>query len=232
MVDLDRDEVIVAALPYARGGDRAVLVGALGSSRGSEGVPTLYQLVQEQGPGSTHVRCSAVQQLATRVGKEATPVYAKALKDRSAEVQTVALLVLVECGDDRAVPDVLAYLKRRLRRKNRLATWDPREVPAPIAFALRHGVLDQVAQILTNNLARLDDEEWTRLMAAWPPVASGSLSGSQGLGPPDPAVLDDWLYEYGGCREDRQDDDAGAWESAVIGALARAQQRAQEQSTR
>jgi HEAT repeat protein len=223
--------VIVAALPYARDEDRAVLVGALGSSRGREGVPALYQLVKEQGPGSSRVRSSAVQQVATRVGKEATPVYAEALRDRSAEVQTAALLVLVECGDDRAVPDVLAYLKRRLRRKNRLATWDPREVPGTIAFALRHGVLDQVAQILIDNLTRLGDEEWTRLMAAWPQVASGRLSGSQGLRPPNPLLLDDWLYEYGGRREDRQDDDAGAWESAVIKALARAQERAQDQST-
>jgi hypothetical protein len=230
MVDLHRDEVIVAALPYARGEDRAVLVGALGSSRGSEGVPALYQLIQAQGPGSSQIRSSALQQLATRVGKEATPAFAEALRDRSAEVQTAALLVLVECGDDRAVPDVLAYLKRRLRRKNRLATWDPQEVPAPIAFALRHGVLDQVAQILTDNLARLDDEEWTRLMAAWPQVASGRLSGSHGLPPPDSATLDDWLYEYGGRREDRQDD-AAAWASVVVKALARAQQRAQDQSS-
>lgn len=232
MVDLHRDEVIVAALPYARGEDREVLVGALGSASGSEGVPALYQLVREQGPGSSHIRSSAVQQLATRVGKEATPVYAEALRDRSAEVQTAALLVLVECGDDRAVPHVLAYFKRRLRRKNRLATWDPREVPGTIAFALRHGVLDQVAQILTDNLARLDDEEWTRLMTAWPQVASGRISGSQGLRRPDPAMVDDWLYEYGGRREDRPDDDAGACESAVIKALVRAQQRAQDQSTR
>jgi hypothetical protein len=217
--------VIVAALPHARGDDRELLVGALRSSTGTDGVPALHQLVHEQGPGSSHLRSAALQALAARVGQEATPVYADALRDRSAEVQTAALLMLVECGDARAVPEVLAYLGRKLRRKNRLASWDPREVPGSIAYAVRHGANDEVARILGDNLSRLDDEEWTWLRTVWPEVASGRLHGEVTT-PPSPRALEDWLYEHGGRWTDRDDAEDSEWETAVRKALARAQRRA------
>jgi len=220
---LYRDDVIAAALPFVKGDDRTVLIGALGSSQGATGADLLHQVFGERGSGTGHDRAVALSGLRFRIGAEGTPLYAAALTDRSVPVQLSAILALAQFGDARATTPVIAWLTRKLRRNNRLATCDPWEVPAPITFAVRNECVQQVAVVLVSNLSRLDPTEREWLALVWPDLESRGVGSDPS--PPDPVGLDKWLYESATRPEDYAASQRFT-DTYVQAALARAHRRA------
>ena len=166
----------------------------------------------------------ALHGLGRRVGALETLLYASALVDRSVPVQLAAMDVLARYGDRRAAAEVFGWLRRKLRRKSRPGNWDPNEVPCVIRFADRNGLLAKVAQILVDDLGRLEEEERVWLREVWPAVGRGALPANEQVPAPDPARLCEPLLE-----EHRVDVDPNAealFEGFVRESLSRAQRRA------
>ncbi len=139
-------------------------------------------------------------------------------------VQLAAASALAEHGDERATSEMLAWLRTKLRRKTRLANWDPNEVRSVLRFADRNGLLRDVADILAENRDRLHPDERRWLLEVWPGVAteSGPIEGD--VAAPDRELLAQPLYE-----DHRQEPDPEAdemWSEFVREALTRTQKRA------
>jgi hypothetical protein len=173
----------------------------------------------EDGP----TRARALQALALRTGAEHTPIYYAALRDRSITVQTSAADVLARLGDERAGEEMLAWLARKLRRRARMNSWDPDEVPCAIRFAERNGLLPQVADVLAH-LTRLHEDERAWLTDVWPEVARADIPVEARLAPPDVAKLGQPVYRE---HQTETDPELDAMEDIETrDALARAHKRA------
>jgi hypothetical protein len=229
-----RDEVLLSALEHARGDDRSVLVSALARSRGGEAAVRLRHMVDPDSGEQGFTREAALLALARRQGAAETPVYAGALRDRSVYVQSAASQALAEYGDPRATAEMLAWMRRKLRRKNRAATLDYEEVRAPIRFATRNGALREVARILVESWDRLDLEERHWLARAWPGLRVAASSDEGDIDQPDDNMLSEPIPEDHRVPETMQELEAELQmeDQFVQEALARAHRRAQRKPTR
>lgn len=223
-----RDNTVIAALPYARGYDRELLVGALGSSAGTEGATELRRIAQPDSGEHGRIRATAIEALSRRTGAADTPVYARALRDRSTLVQTHASLALADVGDERAAGEFLAWLVRKLRRKTRVDTWDPDEVPSLVRYAARNPqILTQLAEVLDRHMRLLQPEEQRWLWRVWPSVFGHEAGGAEEVTPPQPQQLQTPVFsESAPQQEDEEEEDF--WSPLRTEALARAQRRALE----
>lgn len=225
------DEVLLSALEHARGDDRSVLVSALARSRGGEASARLRHMVDPDSGEQGVTREAALWALARREGAAETLVYARALRDRSVYVQSAASQALAEYGDAPATAEMLAWMRRKLRRKNRVASLDYEEVRAPLRFATRNGVLREVARILVESWDRLDQEERRWLAQAWPALRTAASSLEGDIDRPDDNMLSEPIPEdHRGEMTPEFDAELSQMEDQYVAeALARAQRRAQRQ---
>lgn len=229
MTDPYDDDALIAALKHARGYDRELLVGGLGSSHGSDGAAVLRRLTQPDSGEDGHIRGVAIEALSRRTGSDDTPVYARALRDRSTVVQTYAALALADVGDERAAEDFLKWLVRKLRRKTRADTWDPEEVPSVVRYAARNHVLTQTARVLAQHVGMLQYEERRWLWETWPDVL-GKGDTSDDIAPPKEEELREPVFAESAPTEDDGPEDY--WGPMRRDALARAQRRERRASKR
>lgn len=218
------DDVLLSALDHAHGDERVLLVGALGDAHGDSGPKALRHLAaRERGEGG-YVRAAAIGALARRTGAGATPTYLHGLRDKSVAVQLAAADALAEHGDESATTELTAWLRRKLRRKARLANWDPNELRSVLRFADRNGALRTVAAILSENRDRLhpDEREW--LLEVWPALATGSPAPENDIAPLDRQVLGQPMIADHRNEPDPEEEEMG--DEYVRQALARAQRRA------
>lgn len=209
MAERWRDADLLAALPYARGDDRAVLFNALADSAGSEGPAQLRLLyASETGPARSH----ALHALARRCGPAATDVLSEGLRSRSIEVQGMAASELAQVGTTDAADAMFEWLDRKLGRKRREATWDPYELPSAIRFAVRHGLHPEVARIIEKHWTALDRDEKDWLRRTWPALFDGTgvLAVATDVRPPDQVQEDVYEDQRGGHAVWRDEPEAWA----------------------
>jgi hypothetical protein len=219
------DDALLSALEDAHGDDRVLLVGALGDAHGDRGPEALRKLAAPESGEGGYLRAAAIGALARRMGAAAAPTYLRGLRDKSVPVQLAAAEALAECGDERATTEMLAWLRRKLRRKGRLANWDPDEVRSALRFADRNGALREVAAALDEHRDRLHPDEHRWLLEVWPALATGSHAPGDDMAPPDRQLLGQPMIEDHRDEPDPEDDEM--WDELVRQALARAQRGAQ-----
>lgn len=184
------DDEVLGALEHARGYAREVLVRALGRSTGTRGPERLREIASPDSGEHGWPREAAMLALVLREGAAATPVYMSGLRDRSMYVRSAAAHALAESGDERATDDVLAWMNKKLGRKNRAATLDYEEVRAPLRFAYRNGALHGAAKILVRHWDNLDQEEHDWLNDTWPDLFVAAIQPEDGFALPDEKMLD------------------------------------------
>jgi hypothetical protein len=202
-----RDADLLKALPYAKGGDRELLIIGLAHSEGTEGSAQLRRLCATE---TGHARSAALSALAQRCGAAATDLLSEALRSRSIEVQGTAALALAQHGTADAADAVFEWLHRTLGRKRREANWDPYELPSAIRFAVRHGLHAEVARIIATHWVELDRDEQHWLRRTWPTLfdRTGSPVVAPDVRPPDQVQGSVFEDERGASRRDEPE----AWE--------------------
>jgi hypothetical protein len=183
------DDDLVRAYAHARGEDRFVLLQALGATDGDAGTALLMREAAAQGRGAADVRSVALEALGQRADGAATGVYVRALADTSVQVQISAALCLALHGDGSATAPFLSWMDSKLKRKRRLANWDPREVPAPLLHAVRNGAVDTWTTVLIRHLDALaaEEEAWLTRLGVTPNGVTDAL---------DEELVREWLFEY------------------------------------
>jgi len=129
---------------HARGEDRVLLLRVcIGEARGGAGEDLLIGEASAQGPGSSDVRSVPLDALGQRAGGTVTDVFVRALADRTVQAQISAARCVAAYGDATATAPFPSWMEKKLNRKNRLRSWDPREIPAPGLHAIKNGAVDR-----------------------------------------------------------------------------------------
>lgn len=167
------DEEVLAVLPYARGDDREVLIGHLGSRVGTlreddvvEELRRLY--ATEKG----HARLAALTALCRRLGEAGTPYAIEALRSTYWGLQSIGSGLLADYGSRDAAAALFTWFERKLNAKNRPDDWDPYHLMTVIRFGVRHDLYLDVARLLVKYWDRLSAEEIEWLDRYWPSLVA------------------------------------------------------------
>lgn len=185
---------LVAVLDEVAAARKVVVVAALGDADGPAGPAALRAVLGAE--RHQDLVCAAVLALAKRCGADASADLLTALSNRHAAVKDYAVAGLAGAGDGRAWEEVFARLRQLLgQAASRSADLKSAPVAAAICYLGRHLDTDRGARLvaeLRRRWTRLDAAEQDWLTGLWPEVAPGGPA-EDGVPPPDPAVLQDWI---------------------------------------
>lgn len=183
--------------------ERGLLLASLGTAEGALPFEFLsVRAVESKTPGE---RVGAIAGLLYRFGPAAQDAMGSALEDSSSEVRNFAAIALAEVATpDSNTAQFYAWFGHRMGRSGRLESWDPRELPSAIEFAVRTQSAAALTEIVRKWEANLSNEERTRLATFEPNLLDHSievglieLSASEDLF----ATLRSWRNEHGNPTE-------------------------------
>jgi hypothetical protein len=198
----NRDEDLIAELHEVRGFRRIEIAAELGKSQGDTGPDQLRRMLQESGPGTSDLRCTALLALAKRCRDEAHDDYAAAFHSKDAGTRDYAMLALSAYGRDGLWDEVAQRLVKTLKNRNRRGAEQPSEVVVKIVYLVRHaanesGRLARLAASLRQHWAGLepaggghDNEQWIKNY--WP-EASPDGPPVNALGPPNVSAMESYV---------------------------------------
>jgi hypothetical protein len=192
------DEDLLSVLPYARGYDREMLVGALGASTTRPSSETVAELKRLYATEKGHTRVAALHSLCSRLGPAGTDYAVEALSSTYWGLQEVGAALLVEHGGADTAGPFFDWFERKLKSNDRPRNWSPDHLLTALRFALRHDLHLQLAGLLVKHWSHLAGEEREWLALHWAGLfdAAGTpRAGDQTPPPRSVGVLGTYLLD-------------------------------------
>lgn len=176
--------------------DLAVLVAALGDSRGARG-PAALRLILSDSTAGRDIRCAAVLALAKRCGSDASGDLVSALEAKDSVLKEYAIASLAAVGDSRAWDAVFHRLKQVLARRSRdYVTLDPTDTELCASYLGRHldndgPRRDRVVTLVRRRWGNIHSVEQRWFHRYWP-ECDPTIGPSQPTQFPSPDKLSEW----------------------------------------
>jgi hypothetical protein len=193
------DEDLLSVLPYARGYDRELLIGALGASTTRPSSETVAELKRLYATEKGDTRIAALHSLCSRLGEAGTEYAVEALRSTYWGLQDGGAALLAEHGGPDAVGPFLDWFERKLKPNARpLGNWTPYHLLTALRFAVRQHLHLQLASLLVKYWSHLAEEEREWLALHWAGLfdAAGTpRAGDQTPPPTSVGVLGTYLFD-------------------------------------
>jgi hypothetical protein len=198
-VEVISDEDLLSVLPYARGYDRELLIGALGASTTPASPETVTALERLYATEKGHTRIAALHSLCSRLGETGTDYAVEALRSTYWGLQDIGAALLAEHGGADAAGPFFVWFERKLKPTDRpQGNWTPYHLLTAVRFAVRNDLHAQLAGLLVKYWSHLAEEEREWLGLHWAGLfdAPGKpRAGDQAQPPTSVGVLGTDLFD-------------------------------------